>query len=212
MPTTIEYNHCEHCDDEDYCVMRHVVPCVVEECKKGKSPLRTIVRNEDGKKAKTTVHAPYVERPEPEREFIDCFNDEFIGCTELCWEPDADCWKSKRLHDEREAAEPIRTDGKVFVNVMIDGKNFKSLVDEKLLPQVNGVSKVNDPVNHPSHYTSHPSGVECITITEHYGFNIGNCIKYLWREGLKGNDIEDLEKARWYLDREIEKRKATANN
>lgn len=42
-----------------------------------------------------------------------------------------------------------------------------------------------DPVNHPQHYTSHPSGVECITIARHYCFTIGNAIKYLWRAGLK---------------------------
>lgn len=64
----------------------------------------------------------------------------------------------------------------------------------------------NDPVNHPSHYTSHPSGVECVDIAEHYNFNVGNTIKYLWRAGLKGDEIEDLKKARWYLDREIERR------
>lgn len=61
----------------------------------------------------------------------------------------------------------------------------------------------HDPVNHPKHYTSHPSGVECIEITEHLNFNIGNAIKYLWRAGLKGEQIEDLRKARWYIDREI---------
>lgn len=65
---------------------------------------------------------------------------------------------------------------------------------------------MSDPVNHPTHYNSHPSGVECVTIAEHYGFNIGNAIKYLWRAGLKGDAIEDLKKARWYLDREISKR------
>lgn len=68
----------------------------------------------------------------------------------------------------------------------------------------------NDAVNHPQHYTSHPSGVECIDVAEHYGFCIGNAIKYLWRAGLKGDAVEDLKKARWYLDREIanrEKRK-----
>lgn len=66
----------------------------------------------------------------------------------------------------------------------------------------------DDQVNHPKHYTSHPSGVECIDVVEHYGFNIGNAIKYCWRAGLKdGNeDLQDLKKARWYLDREIQKR------
>ena len=62
-----------------------------------------------------------------------------------------------------------------------------------------------DLINHPPHYTSHPSGVECIEIVEHMNFNIGNAIKYLWRAGLKGDAIEDLEKARWYVEREIER-------
>ena len=64
---------------------------------------------------------------------------------------------------------------------------------------------INDAVNHPSHYTSHPSGVECIQVTEHLNFCIGNAIKYLWRAGLKdGNsDIQDLKKAVWYIEREI---------
>lgn len=72
------------------------------------------------------------------------------------------------------------------------------------------VEKAHDPVNHPKHYTSHPSGVECIMITEHYGFNLGNVIKYLWRAEEKGAPLEDLKKARWYLDREIQKRENQA--
>lgn len=64
-----------------------------------------------------------------------------------------------------------------------------------------------DIINHPPHYTSHPSGVECITITEHMSFTLGNAVKYVWRADLKGEGIEDLKKARWYLDREISKRK-----
>ena len=39
----------------------------------------------------------------------------------------------------------------------------------------------DDVVNHPSHYTGHPSGIECIQITEHMGFNLGNALKYIWR-------------------------------
>jgi hypothetical protein len=65
----------------------------------------------------------------------------------------------------------------------------------------------NDPVNHPKHYTKHPSGVECIQVTEHMSFCIGNAMKYLWRADLKNDAIEDLEKARWYIAREIERRK-----
>lgn len=60
-----------------------------------------------------------------------------------------------------------------------------------------------DLVNHPPHYTSHPSGVECITIVEWMSFNCGNAVKYLWRSGEKGFQIQDLKKARWYVDREI---------
>jgi len=63
---------------------------------------------------------------------------------------------------------------------------------------------MSDKVNHPQHYNSHGSGIECITITEHMNFNLGNALKYIWRAGLKSEDaIVDLEKARWYLDREI---------
>lgn len=72
-------------------------------------------------------------------------------------------------------------------------------------------SEENDPVNHPVHYTSHPSGVECIDIAKWYDFCIGNTIKYIWRAGLKKSavlsnrekELEDLKKARWYLDKEI---------
>lgn len=60
-----------------------------------------------------------------------------------------------------------------------------------------------DPVNHPSHYTAHPSGVECVQITEHMNFCLGNAMKYLWRAGLKGDAVEDLKKANWYIEREI---------
>ena len=64
-----------------------------------------------------------------------------------------------------------------------------------------------DMVNHPPHYTSHPSGVECIQITEHMGFNLGNALKYIWRADLKGSAVEDLEKAIFYINRELVKRR-----
>ena len=65
---------------------------------------------------------------------------------------------------------------------------------------------MNDPVNQPRHYTEHPSGIECIQVTEHMGFNLGNAVKYIWRCDLKKDAIEDLKKAVWYVEREIEKR------
>jgi hypothetical protein len=67
-------------------------------------------------------------------------------------------------------------------------------------------SPAGDVVAHPPHYTAHPSGVECITITEHMTFNAGNAVKYIWRAGLKSDDpIEDLKKSAWYINREIER-------
>jgi Protein of unknwon function (DUF3310) len=63
---------------------------------------------------------------------------------------------------------------------------------------------MTDNVNNPKHYNSHPSGVECITVTEHMNFNLGNAVKYLWRTDHK-NGLEDLKKARWYIDREIQR-------
>jgi hypothetical protein len=62
-----------------------------------------------------------------------------------------------------------------------------------------------DNVNHPSHYTNHSSGVECIDIVEHLSFNLGNGIKYLWRAGLKNDKLEDLKKAKWYFERESQR-------
>lgn len=64
-----------------------------------------------------------------------------------------------------------------------------------------------DVVNHPKHYTSHPSGVECIIVVEHMNFCLGNAIKYIWRAGLKNdNALEDLKKAEFYIRREIARR------
>ncbi len=64
-----------------------------------------------------------------------------------------------------------------------------------------------DPVNHPVHYTNHPSGIECIQIPRHMNFNLGNALKYIWRADLKGQAVEDLEKAAWYLRDEIARRR-----
>ena len=67
-----------------------------------------------------------------------------------------------------------------------------------------------DQVNHPLHYTSDPSGVECIQITRHRNFNIGNAFKYLWRAGIKDDkrQIEDLQKAIFYINDEINRLEA----
>lgn len=62
---------------------------------------------------------------------------------------------------------------------------------------------MKDMVNHPPHYTSHPSGIEAIQVTRHMNFNLGNAMKYIWRAGLKANAVEDLEKAVFYINDEI---------
>lgn len=84
---------------------------------------------------------------------------------------------------------------------------LKCLIDRKDKEQK------TDNVNHPAHYNSHPSGIECIEIARHHNFNIGNTIKYLWRAGLKSEEgmedtdkqIEDLNKAIWYIRDEIKR-------
>jgi hypothetical protein len=71
------------------------------------------------------------------------------------------------------------------------------MLKEKLRPK--------SAIDHPSHYNSHPAGIECIDVVEHMTFNLGSAVKYIWRSGLKGSSptVEDLKKARWYVDREI---------
>jgi hypothetical protein len=66
---------------------------------------------------------------------------------------------------------------------------------------------MSDNVNHPKHYTGHPSGIECIDVIEHMTLNLGNAVKYIWRAGLKTSSptIEDLKKAIWYIEREIKR-------
>lgn len=65
-----------------------------------------------------------------------------------------------------------------------------------------------DPVNSPAHYRWLPNGVEVIDITETLGFCLGNVVKYTLRADHKGKPLEDLRKARWYLDREIANRES----
>lgn len=109
-----------------------------------------------------------------------------------------------------------------MAEIEYDFSNF-SILDR--IAEVYGVSNVSDPVNHPNHYTSDPSGVECIEIVRHRNYNIGNAIKYLWRAGLKAPDgterfdpveghvvdlalekhIQDLKKAIFYINDEIDR-------
>ena len=80
--------------------------------------------------------------------------------------------------------------------------------------------KEKESVNHPKHYNSHPSGVECIDIIRHYCYDIGAAIKYLWRAGLKteegmtdrDKEIEDLRKAIWYINDRIRQLQTESNS
>lgn len=105
-------------------------------------------------------------------------------------------------------------DGTVQVDL---GPGFVWLEPSALAPLSSGLSP-NDPINHPAHYTSSAAKcsacghrIECIDVTEHMGFTLGNAIKYLWRAGLKGSAVEDLKKAIWYIDREIKRREKGAS-
>ena len=75
-----------------------------------------------------------------------------------------------------------------------------------------------DPIHRPFHYNSSKAKcekcghqIQCIDITRHMGSNLANVLKYIWRCDLKDADVEDLEKARWYLNDEIKKREGDKN-
>lgn len=92
--------------------------------------------------------------------------------------------------------------------LMIQNRRYWFHEYELILADGERAEAEHDAVSHPSHYTSHPSGVECLTITRHMGFNAGNAMKYLWRADLKNDAIEDLKKAAFYIKDEIKKREA----
>lgn len=90
-------------------------------------------------------------------------------------------------------------------------KKAEAIINERVVKDVLYGKEGFDPVNRPKHYNMHPSGVECIQVTRHMNFNIGNAIKYLWRAGKKDAEIQDLKKAVWYIQDEI-KRLEKVNN
>jgi hypothetical protein len=84
-------------------------------------------------------------------------------------------------------------------------KSGQPLSADEVLAVQTGDKPQSDPVNLPSHYTKLP--VECIDVAEHFNFTLGNALKYIWRADHKGKPIEDLEKAVWYLRRELDRRR-----
>ena len=110
-------------------------------------------------------------------------------------------WQRKTLNDKVASAEVARQSGMFVGTPFSDLPAFNfGAIDDFVESNVE-----QDNVNQPSHYCSHPSGIECIEITRHHDFAIGNAIKYLWRAGLKdsANEIQDLEKASWYIQDKI---------
>ena len=125
-----------------------------------------------------------------------CFYSELYGGTHPC----VDCfqydkWVDRNIYINQEASKPLSEAIKEWVDVRDEDKEINDFFQ-----------RAKDVVNNPKHYTEHPSGIECIQVTEHMGFNLGNAIKYIWRCDLKKDAIEDLKKAKWYIDREIDKR------
>lgn len=93
---------------------------------------------------------------------------------------------------KRKTALRVSDEETASMNPFTDNGNYRPIIEV-------------DQVNHPPHYTQVP-GLEAIDVTQHFNFNLGNAIKYIWRCDHKGKPVEDLEKAVWYLTKEIERR------
>ncbi|MEU6704745.1 DUF3310 domain-containing protein [Streptomyces wuyuanensis] len=95
------------------------------------------------------------------------------------------------------------------VKLYVDGRpRFLNMAEDELEPVGAPISDGgNSAVDHPSHYTWLPNGLEVIDLTEHLNFNRGNAVKYIARAGRKnkGTELEDLSKAQWYIAREIQR-------
>ena len=100
----------------------------------------------------------------------------------------------------------IQTIGNGALKCEYTADEIKKVIGGQMNVSMLAREEEHDPVNRPAHYTKHPSGVECIQITEHMNFNLGNAVKYFWRADLKFNAMEDLKKAKFYIEREIVRR------
>ena len=130
-------------------------------------------------------------------------------------------WVAKQCNAEEDFTRQILDSIKLLEKERSDLRTYIAGIESSAIAEaqtgLSGVQPAETPqpdrVNRPTHYTSHPSGVECITITEHYDFCVGNAIKCLWRCGLKAEEgmtprdkeIEDLKKAVYYINRKINK-------
>lgn len=114
------------------------------------------------------------------------------------YEEDAAMHEAERLvGDELETHGPENTMYALSVGNVMSHDEISSYLEEG--------ADWFDPIEHPAHYNAYP--VEVIELTEHMNFNRGNVVKYIARAGLKdpNTELEDLKKAQWYLDREIDR-------
>jgi hypothetical protein len=125
----------------------------------------------------------------------------FNGLWQHCTEKDINVW----MADHIKKGDPI--DVAIYCMIAWRRQFTTAHVTEERLPEHVRAHGNGTAVNHPSHYNSHPAGVECIAIIEHFNFNIGAAMKYLWRHGMKPGDTaaQDLRKAAWHAIREAEK-------
>lgn len=104
------------------------------------------------------------------------------------------------------------SDGQVLKPETVDdvlARLIKRAIDTGRFDQSDdALSSDDDQVNHPSHYNQVPD-LECIDVVRHFNFNRGNAIKYVWRAGAKGDEVQDLQKAIWYLTDEIARLQAS---
>ena len=97
------------------------------------------------------------------------------------------------------------------VKINLDNLDILENIMAKSDKQIITSEQIDDRVNHPKYYNNNSIGIECIEIARHFSFNLGNCIKYIYRHGNKEEQgisnelkkLEDLKKARFYIDDEI---------
>ena len=128
----------------------------------------------------------------------------------LLW---SSAWSKDEYWRNLEEQQKNEQNDKIMRTTLSGNEDYCGTVGKAERTDENDIEKVN----HPKHYNSHPSGIECIEIVRHYNFDVGNAIKYLWRHGLKHEEgiddkdkaVEDLEKAIFYINDEIKRIKDT---
>jgi len=80
---------------------------------------------------------------------------------------------------------------------------FTTLTEDATVTQDNMLDPKEDDAINPSHYKSHPSGVECIDISKHLSGCLAQAFQYVWRCGQKDDPIQELDKAIWFIKAEM---------